>query len=515
VSFIFFVIILKNIVVYINELLSDYLEGKFESNISNFVFSKFINSEKLFFDRTNKGYIRLVLEYSSTIASSLNLFQKTTTVVFSVIIGIAIMFTISWRLTVVVFLVFPFLHYSLKSIIDKLGKLATQKNIIQIKLNENIFDILSCIPLVKAYSRERETEKIYASLKEQLRKLNFQSARISNLISPLHDIIVMGFLLFLMLIIVLFFTKSSLFKIPVFFVFFFVARRTLLKFDIFNSNRKTFKEMKPKLNELLKNFDDKDKFSFAEGKKIFERFNKKIDFIHLNFSYIEGMCVLKDINFSIEKGKTIAIVGPTGAGKTTLISLIARFYDCSPSSIIIDGVDIREFTLKSLREHIALVSQEVWLFNDTLRNNLIFGLDRKISDEELIDITKKSRLYDLVTQLPYGLDTNVGDRAVKLSGGEKQRVAIARGLLKNPEILILDEACSSLDSNTEKLIQEAIGEAAKERTVILISHKLSTIKHADKIAVIDNGYFIEEGCFSELIEKKGKFYEYWEAQKLY
>jgi subfamily B ATP-binding cassette protein MsbA len=163
----------------------------------------------------------------------------------------------------------------------------------------------------------------------------------------------------------------------------------------------------------------------------------------------------------------------------------------------------------------ALVGQDTFLFNDTFKNNITYGLDREITQEELIDIAHKARLYDFIMQLPDKFDTYVGDRGVKLSGGEKQRVAIARALLKDAEILILDEATSSLDSKTEKLIQEAIDEAIKDRTAIVIAHRLSTIKNADKIIVIENGKFVEEGSLSELLDKKDKFYEYWQEQKFY
>jgi subfamily B ATP-binding cassette protein MsbA len=163
----------------------------------------------------------------------------------------------------------------------------------------------------------------------------------------------------------------------------------------------------------------------------------------------------------------------------------------------------------------ALVGQDTFLFNDTFKNNITYGLDREITQEELIDIAHKARLYDFIMQLPDKFDTYVGDRGVKLSGGEKQRVAIARALLKDAEILILDEATSSLDSKTEKLIQEAIDEAIKDRTAIVIAHRLSTIKNADKIIVIENGKFVEEGNLSELLDKREKFYEYWQEQKFY
>jgi subfamily B ATP-binding cassette protein MsbA len=369
--------------------------------------------------------------------------------------------------------------------------------------------------LVKAYSKEEETKSAYAKLNEQLRWLDFRAARIFKLIEPIQELIVTNVLLLMVAIVALILAKDKPAEISVFVVFFYAARKSLPMFNVFNEIRAAFAQSKPPLRELSKVLDDKDKFFISEGTKEFTGLNKHIELNHLDFSYIKEHQILKDVTFSIEKGKVTALIGPTGAGKTTLISLLMRFYDCAPDSILIDDQDVRDFTLKSLRAHMALVSQETFLFNDTLKNNIIFGLDRKITEEELLEVAKKAQIYELITHLPKGFDSEIGDRGIKLSGGEKQRVAIARALLKGSEILILDEATSSLDSITEKLIQQAIGEAIKGRTTIVIAHRLSTIKNAEKIVFIENGSIIEEGSLIELLEKKGMFFKYWEAQKFY
>jgi len=189
-----------------------------------------------------------------------------------------------------------------------------------------------------------------------------------------------------------------------------------------------------------------------------------------------------------------------------------RYYDCPPGTIILDDKDIRDFSLPSLLDHIALVSQETFLFNESLRYNITYGL-AEVSEEQLQDTVERARLSEFVQSLPKGLDTLIGDRGVQLSGGEKQRVSIARALLKGAEILILDEATSSLDTKTEKLIQEAIDEAVRGRTTIVIAHRLSTIQHADHIVVIEQGRCLEQGALEELLAKKGTFYELWEEQK--
>jgi subfamily B ATP-binding cassette protein MsbA len=298
-------------------------------------------------------------------------------------------------------------------------------------------------------------------------------------------------------------------------LFFYLLKQASNRFYFLSIVKNSFARVAGPIAEITKIFDDRDKFFVISGKKEFPGLTDNIEFRNLNFSYIDKTQVLKDISLTIEKGKITALVGPTGAGKTTLINLILRFYECPPSSIFIDGTDIKEFSLSSLRKHMALVSQDALLFDDTLKNNIVYGLNREISEEELTGIAHKARLYDFIMKLPHKFDTYIGDRGVRLSGGEKQRVTIARALLKNTEILILDEATSSLDSKTEKLIQEAINEAIKGRTTIVIAHRLSTIKNADKIAVVEDGRFIEEGTLPVLLDKKGKFYEYWQEQKFY
>lgn len=511
----FTAVVFKNVILYINYIISTYWHVGFKYNVHKYIFDRFLSFGKLFFDRTNEGYLIAVLNYTDYMMQMLEIFERSIKNFFTLIVYFIIMSIISWRLTLMTILIFPILHYSLKIVIKKIQDIATLRNISWIELNRNVFNILSCIPLVKAYSKESQTKEVYSKIIEQIRKLDFRSKKTIKLIEPLQELIITLGLLLMVSIVALLLAKDKPAEISIFVVFFYAARRSLPMFNIFNEIKISFAQAKPPLKEIAKILDDKDKFFVIEGNKIFEGLKDRIDFVRLNFSYIPEVQVLKEISLSIEKGKVTAIVGPTGAGKTTLISLLMRFYDCPSSPIFIDGEDIKNFTLKSLRVHMALVSQDVLLFNDTLRNNLIFGLDRKIREEELIDVAKKARIYDFIICLPNGFDTEIGDRGIKLSGGERQRVAIARALLKGSEILILDEATSSLDTKTEALIQQAIDEAIKDRTAIVIAHRLSTIRNADKIVVIEDGRFVEEGTLQELLDKKGAFYSYWEAQKFY
>ena len=236
-----------------------------------------------------------------------------------------------------------------------------------------------------------------------------------------------------------------------------------------------------------------------------------IDFNNVSFSYEEGSKVLSNINIHIEKGKTVALVGPSGGGKTTLCSLIPRFYDVDKGEILIDGQNIKDVTLKSLRSSIGVVQQDVYMFGGSIKDNIAYGKPGA-TDEEIIEAAKNANIHDFIMELDDGYDTYVGERGTRLSGGQKQRISIARVFLKNPEILILDEATSALDNESERHIQLSLEKLSKDRTTIVIAHRLSTIKNADEIIVIVNGRTTERGNHKDLINKNGLYAKYYNMQ---
>lgn len=242
----------------------------------------------------------------------------------------------------------------------------------------------------------------------------------------------------------------------------------------------------------------------ADGGLELTEFKDKIEFRNVDFHYEEGRKVLDGINFTVEKGQTVALVGPSGGGKSTTGDLIPRFYDVCSGEILIDGHNIREYNLHSLRKAMGIVSQETILFNDSIENNIRLGNDTA-STEEVERAARIANAHDFITATSEGYQTNIGDRGAKLSGGQRQRLSIARAVLKNPEILILDEATSALDTESEKLVQEALDKLLAGRTSVIIAHRLSTIKSADKIIVIDQGRIVEEGTHSELIARGGTY----------
>ncbi len=241
-------------------------------------------------------------------------------------------------------------------------------------------------------------------------------------------------------------------------------------------------------------------------------FKNSIAFEDLRFNYAENE-ILKGINLEVKKGQMLAIVGPSGAGKSTMVDLLPRFYDPKQGRILIDGVDIREFSLRSLRQQIGIVTQETILFNDTIRANIAYGKPAT-PQEKVEEAARQAYAHDFIKNLPQGYETVIGDRGIKLSGGERQRIAIARALLKNPPILILDEATSQLDSASERLVQEALDKLVQGRTVFVIAHRLSTVRNAQRIVVLDKGRIVEEGTHSELLSKDGLYRRLYQVQEL-
>ncbi|MFO8052581.1 MAG: ATP-binding cassette domain-containing protein [Candidatus Omnitrophota bacterium] len=505
----------QQVLSYLSKLIITAHLQTFSSGLRKIIFNRYMSFGKLYFDQNNFGYLNNVLMgFTSQLSNLLRSLNTLITGGFRTFFYLVIMFFVSWRLTLIVLLIFPIFHFSLKTLIRKIKQQSRELARFTNNLSRKIYNILSCISLTKLYvSEKRETDK-FSQLSDTLKEKQIQLAKKSMFMGPFHQLGMIFLMLGLISWVAFVVVKEKTADLSGFLVFFYLLKSNSSSFSLFNNFRSSLAQVQGPISEIKKVLSSKDKFFVRGGKKKFKGFAKEIRYKNLNFSYLDEREILKDINFSVPYGKMVAFVGPTGAGKTTLANLLLRFYDCPSNSIFIDGQDIKKFNIKSLRKKMGLVSQQTLLFNDTLRHNIAYG-QKEVSDNQIMEVVKKARLTKFIKQLPKGLDTLIGDRGARLSGGEQQRVAIARAMLKEADILILDEATSALDTKTERLIQEAIEEAVKGRTTIVIAHRLSTIKNADKVVVIEDGKIIERGFYGQLVKQKGRFYQYLQEQKFF
>ena len=516
VGIVFSAALLKNAMQYLSSLSIAYQLRRFSNSLRKGIFERYLSFGKLFFDRTNAGHLKYMLTGGNglIVEELINLHAIFTTA-FMFVVYIIIMVVISWKLTLLVILVFPILNFSIRWLITKIRQTSRPYIKAQFDLTDRLDNLLSCLPLVKAYAKEDREKQNFNRASDTVEEWEFSMDKKMRLTEPFQEIIVLIAILLLLVLMAFMVVKGEAYRISSFLVYFYILRRAERGFAIPNKVKALLARVSGPVEELAEIFSDEDKFYIYGGDKVFNGLKKGFEFHNLSFAYGEGKPVLKNLTFSINKGEMTAIVGPTGAGKTTIINLIMRFYECPPASIFVDGFDIREFNLDSLRQRMALVSQDALLFNDTLKANIVYGIEEDIDEDRLMELARKARLDKFIKKLPEGFNTKIGDRGVKLSGGEKQRVSIMQALLKNAEVLILDEATSSLDTGTERLIQGAIEEVIKGRTTIVIAHRLSTIQNTDKILVIEEGQLVEQGELGYLLEQEGRFYKYWQEQKFY
>ncbi|MFA4991322.1 MAG: ABC transporter ATP-binding protein [Candidatus Omnitrophota bacterium] len=439
------------------------------------------------------------------------LFQPIQIIIYLVIlIWIKVYFSISWGLILVTAVIFPLITYPVIRIGERLRKISTSTQESMSDINSILYETIYGIGIVKSFSAEDHQFNKFSSANLRYFKMNLKSVKRLAIISPLGEFV--GLFCTAM---VLWFGGKEVVEGRLSagaFIAFLAALLSIIKpfkrlSRVYGINLQAMSAITRVFKILDKEILIKDK----PGAVQMAGFNDAIEFKDINFSYDKKHPVLNGVNVRISKGQVLAIVGLSGAGKTSLVSLLPRFYDPDKGAVTIDGMDIRDLDLKSLREKIGIVSQETILFNDSIRNNIAFGRpDADIND--VIAAAKAASAHDFIMRLGQGYDSFIGDRGLKLSGGEKQRIAIARALFKDPPILILDEATSQLDTESEKLVQAAIDRLMTHRTVLVIAHRLSTVEHADNIIVFEAGRIAETGTHSQLLEKSGLYKRLYELQ---
>ncbi len=424
----------------------------------------------------------------------------------------AFLIILSWKLTLLAMIVLPVVFGFIWFVGKTLRRYSERTQQRMADVNSVLEEAINNTRIVKAFSMEKfETAKFLRTTREYFRSL-LRMTRIRHLASPINDILIS-----IAGVTILMYAGSRIITgagelDAGDFMTFVIAMFAMIK------PVKSLSQIHIKLQEglaaaerIFRVLDAEEKIVDPPNPKRIEIFSDRISYRNVEFAYNPGEPVLRDISFDIRLGEVVAIVGPSGAGKSTLLDLLPRFYDPQKGQITIDGINIAELSLASLRGLMGIVTQETFLFNDTIYNNIAYGLT-DISRDSVVEAARMANADRFIREFENDYDTLVGNRGVMLSGGQRQRLAIARALLKNPQILIFDEATSALDTESELLVQEAISRLMKNRTTLVVAHRLSTIVNADRIVVIENGQLIEEGHHEELLEARGLYHRLYMMQ---
>lgn len=421
------------------------------------------------------------------------------------------LFALSWHLALIALALCGGLYVMMNQFIDYLERYGREIPVANSRVTSLATELINGIRTVIISGTKDEEADRFRDATERVRRLNIDLTKVKAVIGPLTNFVSSFTLIGIVIIAVQFFVLPGLMSAAVLLTFLFALFRLLPLVQSVNGLRGQWAYYRGSLENVAEFLSDEDKPSLPDGSYPLESFDERIKLENVSFAYQPDEMVLKDITMTIPHGHTVAFVGATGAGKSTLADVIARLYDPTEGRILLDGRDLREYTIQSLRDKVAVVSQDTFLFNNSVSYNLAYGLD-DVSDERLRWAAEQANALEFIENLENGFDTQLGERGTRLSGGQRQRIAIARALLRDPELLILDEATSALDSVTEQLVQDALERLMEERTVIAIAHRLSTIEHADKVIVLEEGEIVEQGPYDALLEQKGQLWEYHQAQ---
>ncbi len=480
------------------------------------IYRKIISLPLSFFSEERKGDILTrvstdVNEVDASINSSLDMIIKNP---IFILIYVGVLIWISWQLTLFTLLVVPILAWGIGSIGKKLKARSLQ---MQEKLSDSMSQIeetLGGVRIIKAFIAEQKMLSRFTRVNDEYRNISNRVAVRQSAAHPVSELLGT-----IMIVIVLWFggwlifTGNSTIDANLFIYYLVILYSTLQPIKDLSKATYAMHKGLASMERINKILSAENHIREIEHPQTIDGLQQEIAIQDVDFSYAEGRPVLSHVNLTIPKGKTIALVGQSGSGKSTLVDLIPRYHDVNKGSIRIDGTDIRNLGLKNLRSLIGNVNQEAILFNDTIFNNIAFGVEHA-TQEEVEAAARIANAHDFIMESEQGYQTMVGDRGCRLSGGQRQRVSIARAILKNPPILILDEATSALDTESERLVQEALERLMKSRTTIAIAHRLSTIKNADVIYVLHEGRIVEQGTHDQLLQLGGYYKRLYDMQQL-
>ena len=506
--------LLKNIFNYMAMFFITFLRNGVLRDLRNAMYKKITDLPVSYFTEKRKGDViaRITSDVLEVQHSFLSILELLVREPLTILFTIAVMFFISAKLTLFVFLFIPIAGF----IISRIGKsLKKQSDRVQKEQGEFLSiveETLSGLRIIKAFTSESRFSKIFEKSTQRFFRFSNSLLNRQNLASPLGEflgIVVIGVLLWYggrMVLIDGTLDPSS------FIAYMGLAYNILTPAKAISKASYSVKKGNAAAERVLEIIETENPIQDAENPVDKKNLKESILFNDISFKY-EDQWVLQNFNFELKKGQTLALVGQSGSGKSTLANLLARFYDVNEGTLFLDGINIRKIRKSDLRSMMGMVTQDSILFNDTVAWNISLG-NEDASREEIIEAAKVANAHEFIMELPEGYDTNIGDGGNKLSGGQKQRLAIARAVLKDPDILILDEATSALDTESERLVQQALENLMQNRTSVVIAHRLSTIQNADHILVLQKGQIVEEGDHSSLMEQRGTYKKLVEMQTI-
>ena len=507
IGFVIAVFLLKNLFGYLAMYFITFLRNGVLMDIRNAMYEKIVSLPVAYFTEKRKGdtIARVTSDVQEVQHSFLSILELIVREPLTIIFALGTMFLLSPQLAVFVLTFIPIMGFVISLIGKRLKRKSDRVQREQGEILSKLEETLGGLKIIKSFNAEDRFQNSFNTSTKRFNDYANSLMQRQALASPTSEflgIVVIGVLLWFGGNMVL--TEETL-DGPTFIAFMGLAYGILTPAKAFSKASYSVKRGNASAQRILEILETENRITNKDITTPVEGFAKAIAINNISFKYEEQL-VLKNFTLNVPKGKTVALVGQSGSGKSTIANLLTRFYDVVSGDITVDGVDIRDMSLKDLRKNIGIVTQDAILFNDSLRNNMIVG-KATATDEEIIESLKIANAWEFVKDLPEGLDTNIGDSGNKLSGGQKQRLSIARAVLKNPPIMILDEATSALDTESERLVQKALENMMKNRTSIVIAHRLSTIQNADEIVVMQKGEIVEQGKHQELIDQKGMYHK--------
>jgi len=500
-------IVLKEGVNYLRSIVAAAYKRRITNSMKIDILSTLLETDIDFYSKNKLGDItkRLGSDTGQT-TTAVNSYIDLTIQLVTSFVFLYFLISLSWQLTLISTLVIVLVAVVNQGVIKRSKRLGREVSNRQRTYSIKVLEVLGGIRLVKSVGNEQQEFGLIKKMMLDLENFNFLAQSNTSLIKPISEITNICTVISILLVGRTFFASQLESLSAILLTYLFILFRMMPVVNSINNVRNTLAKASASIDFAYDIWRRDNKPIMTQGIVPFNGFKEKIHFKEISFAYPgHSNLVIKKADLVLPRGKSLALVGSSGAGKSTFADLLPRFYDPTEGSILIDGRDIREFELRSLRKSMGIVSQTTFLFNDTVRNNIIYARP-DATEDELITAAKQANAYDFIMELPRQWETEVGDRGVMLSGGQRQRLAIARALLQDPDILILDEATSALDTVSERIVQEAIDHLSRDRTTLVIAHRLSTIQNADQIAVLDKGQVVEVGTHQELLEKQGLYH---------